>query len=199
VSPATYTNYVSSSPKQQKKTIMQTMQQSTSKSTNQGATAKRRRRKFTYPPESGELSYRLSITVRRYPPTQEEEDLAQEIPETALVAAQAYLLTTQPGPGDPWEHMHRAAIKSLGLVENRLRKHSPEKKSTRYEDKGKKNTKYQSSQSQTNDSSGDEKRSARREDARNIIAQTRVNNARYAWKEEDYEDDEKEMGALCFT
>jgi hypothetical protein len=26
-----------------------------------------------------------------------------------------------------------------------------------------------------------------------------VKNARYAWKEENYEDDEKEMGALCFT
>jgi hypothetical protein len=29
--------------------------------------------------------------------------------------------------------------------------------------------------------------------------QASVNNARYAWKEENYEDDEKEMGALCFT
>jgi hypothetical protein len=37
------------------------------------------------------------------------------------------------------------------------------------------------------------------EDARNIIAQTRVNKAHYAWNEENYEDDEKEMGALCFT
>jgi hypothetical protein len=32
-----------------------------------------------------------------------------------------------------------------------------------------------------------------------IIAQARVSNARYAWKEENYEDDKKEMGALCFT
>jgi hypothetical protein len=37
------------------------------------------------------------------------------------------------------------------------------------------------------------------EDARNIIAQKKVNKARYAWKEENYEDDKKEMGALCFT
>jgi hypothetical protein len=95
--------------------------------------------------------------------------------------------------------MHQAAIRSLGLVEDRLRKHSPEKKTTRYEDKGKESVKYQSSQSQTSDSSGDEKRRARWEDARNIIAQTRVNNACYAWKEENYEDNEKEMGALCFT
>jgi hypothetical protein len=61
------------------------------------------------------------------------------------------------------------------------------------------NIKYQPSQSQTSDSSDDEKRRAQRKDARNIITQTRVNNARYAWNEENYEDDEKEMGALCFT
>jgi hypothetical protein len=54
--------------------------------------------------------------------------------------------------------MHQAAIRSLGLVEDRLRKHSPEKKMTRYEDRGKENVKYQSSQSQTSDSSGDKKR-----------------------------------------
>jgi hypothetical protein len=132
-------------------------------------------------------------------PSDGEEDFLQETPEAALVAAQAYLLTTQPEPGDPREHMHQATIRSLGLVEDRLRKHSPEKKMMRYEDKGKENIKYQSSQSQTSDSSGDEKGMTQREDVRNIIAQTRVNNARYAWKEENYEDEEKEMDTLCFT
>jgi hypothetical protein len=132
-------------------------------------------------------------------PSDEEENFAQEIAEAALVAAQAYLLTTQPEPEDPREHMHQAAIKSLGLVEERLRKHSSKKKSTYFEDKGKKNIKYQSSQSQTSDSSGDEKLKERREDARNFIAQARVNKEHYAWKEENYEDDEKEMGALYFT
>jgi hypothetical protein len=43
-------------------------------------------------------------------PSDEEEDFVQERPEAALVAAQAYLLTTQPKPGDPREHMHQAAI-----------------------------------------------------------------------------------------
>jgi hypothetical protein len=90
-------------------------------------------------------------------PSDEEEDFVRETPEAALVAAHEYLLTTQPEPGDPREHMHQAAIRSLGLVEDRLRKHSPEKKKTRYEDRGKENIKYQSSQSQTSDSSGDEK------------------------------------------
>jgi hypothetical protein len=43
-------------------------------------------------------------------PLDDEEDFVQETPEAALVAAQAYLLTTQPKPGDPREHMHQAAI-----------------------------------------------------------------------------------------
>jgi hypothetical protein len=103
-------------------------------------------------------------------PSDDEEDFVQETPEAGLVAAQAYLLTTQPEPGDLREHMHQAAIRSLGLVEDRLRKHSPEKKATYHKDKGKENFKHQPSQSQTSESSGDEKRRARREDARNIIA-----------------------------
>jgi hypothetical protein len=57
----------------------------------------------------------------------------QETPEATLVEAQAYLLTTQPEPGDPREHMHQAAIKSLRLVEDKLRQHSLGKKSTYYE------------------------------------------------------------------
>jgi hypothetical protein len=44
------------------------------------------------------------------PQQSEEEDSVQETPEAALVAAQAYLLTTQPKPGDPREHMHQSAI-----------------------------------------------------------------------------------------
>jgi hypothetical protein len=43
-------------------------------------------------------------------PLDDEEDFLQETPEAALVAAQAYLLTMQPEPGDPWVHMHQAAI-----------------------------------------------------------------------------------------
>jgi hypothetical protein len=123
----------------------------------------------------------------------------QETPEAALVAAQAYLLTTQPKPRDPREHIHQAAIRSLGLVEDRLRKHLPEEKATYHKEKRKEELKRQPSQNETSESSGDEKRQKWREDARNIIAQARVNKARQAWKEENYEDDEKEMGALCFT
>jgi hypothetical protein len=132
-------------------------------------------------------------------PSNNEEDFVQETPEAALVAAQAYLLTTQPKPGDPQEHMHQAAIRSLGLVEEKLRKHPLEEKATYHKEKRRENFKRRPSQSQTSKPSGDRKSMARREDLRNIIAQARVNNARYTWREENYKDDKKEMGALCFT
>jgi hypothetical protein len=80
-------------------------------------------------------------------PSDNAEDFVQETPEAALVAAQAYLLTTQPEPGDPREQMHQAAIRSLGLVEDMLRKHPSEKKATYHKDKGKENFKHQPSQS----------------------------------------------------
>jgi hypothetical protein len=85
------------------------------------------------------------------------------------------------------------------LVEDRLSKHLPEKKVTYYKKKQKEGLRHQPSQNETSESSGNEKHKKCKEDARNIIAQARVNKARHAWKEENYEDDEKEMGALCFT
>jgi hypothetical protein len=93
-------------------------------------------------------------------PSDEEEDFVQETLEAALVVAYANLLTMQPEPGDPREHMHQGAIRSLGLVEDRLRKHPLEKKATYHKDKGKENFKHQPSQSQTSESSGDKKRKA---------------------------------------
>jgi hypothetical protein len=54
-----------------------------------------------------EESYVKSLSEQQ---SEEEKDFVQETPEAALVAAQAYLLTTQPEPGDPREHMHQAAI-----------------------------------------------------------------------------------------
>jgi hypothetical protein len=132
-------------------------------------------------------------------PSDNEEDFVQETPEAALVAAQAYLLTTQPEPGDPRKHMHQATMRSLGLIEEKLSKYPPEEKAAYHKEKQKENFEHRPSQDQTSESSGNKKSKTRKEDARNIITQTRVNNARYAWREENYEDDEKEMGALCFT
>jgi hypothetical protein len=46
----------------------------------------------------------------------EVENIVQDTLEAALVAGNAYLLTTQPEPGDSRESMHQATIKSLGLI-----------------------------------------------------------------------------------
>jgi hypothetical protein len=101
----------------------------------------------------------------------EEEDFIQETPEAALVAAQAYLLTTRPEPRDPREHMHQAAIRSLGLIEDKLMGKLPEEKVTWGKERRKEEFKYKSSRNEPNDSSEDEKPQKRKEDARNIIAQ----------------------------
>jgi hypothetical protein len=85
------------------------------------------------------------------------------------------------------------------LVEDKLRGNLPDKKVTRHRERRKEEVKRKSSRNETSESSGDEKRQKRKEDARNIIAQARVNNSRYAWREENYKDNKKEMAALCFT
>jgi hypothetical protein len=54
-----------------------------------------------------EENYAKNLSAQQ---SEEEEDFVQETPEAALVAAQAFLLTTQPEPRDPREHMHQAAI-----------------------------------------------------------------------------------------
>jgi hypothetical protein len=66
-SPGAYINYVSLSLKLQKRTVMKIMQKSTRKSINQGATVKRRRRKFTSPAGSGELSCQVLTMGQKYP------------------------------------------------------------------------------------------------------------------------------------
>jgi hypothetical protein len=74
----------------------------------------------------------------------EEEDFIQDTPEAALVAAQAYLLTTQPEPGDPRENMHQAAIRSLRLVGDELKQKSLGREPTYYKHTGKRSQKSQS-------------------------------------------------------
>jgi hypothetical protein len=129
----------------------------------------------------------------------EEEDFIQEMPEAALVAAQAYLLTTQPEPGDPREHMHQAAIKSLGLVGDELKQKYLGRELTHREHTGRRRRKSQSPLTRRTNSPGRKDHETRRKDTRNIITQARVNKSRYAWDEENYKDEEKEMGMLCFT
>jgi hypothetical protein len=48
--------------------------------------------------QTREESYAKSLSAQQ---SEEEEDFVQETPKAALVAAHAYLLTTQPEPRDP--------------------------------------------------------------------------------------------------
>jgi hypothetical protein len=50
----------------------------------------------------------------------EHGNIITKTPEAALVAAQVYLFTTRPSPGDPREDMHRAALNGLKMVGNKL-------------------------------------------------------------------------------
>jgi hypothetical protein len=66
--------------------------------------------------------------------------------------------------------MHHAAIRSLGIVENKIRGKGPETKLTSHKDKQKEKFKYNFTQSEYSESSEEERRQKRKEDARNIIA-----------------------------
>jgi hypothetical protein len=77
------------------------------------------------------------------------------------------------------------------LVEDKLRGNLPKKKVTHHRERRKKEVERKASRNETSESSEDEKRQKRKEDARNIIAQARVNNSCYAWREENYEDNKK--------
>jgi hypothetical protein len=69
-------------------------------------------------------------------------------------------------------------IRSLGLVEEKLKCSISEKKSTHHSKKKKEEVKRKPSLNETSESPEDEISQKRKEDARNIIAQTRVNNSR---------------------
>jgi hypothetical protein len=91
-------------------------------------------------------------------PEEEEEDFMQETPEAALIAAQAYLLTTRPKPGDPRENMHQVTIRSLGIVEDKIRGKGPETKSTSYKGRRKEKFKHNVTRNESSESSKGERR-----------------------------------------
>jgi hypothetical protein len=65
-----YISYASLSLKQQKRIITKATKRLTCKLTIQGVTAKRKKKKFMFQPESGESSCQPSITAQRYPQIQ---------------------------------------------------------------------------------------------------------------------------------
>jgi hypothetical protein len=70
--------------------------------------------------EHGRRGNRLQNLDSSFLLINERGNIVPQTPEAALVAAQAYHLTTQPAPGDPRESMHQAAIKGLGLIGDKL-------------------------------------------------------------------------------
>jgi hypothetical protein len=76
--------------------------------------------------------------------------------------------------------MHRAAIRSLGIVESKIREKGLDTKSTIYKEKQKEKSRYNFTDNEYSESSEEERRQKRKEDARNIIAQARVNKSCHA-------------------
>jgi hypothetical protein len=105
--------------------------------------------------QSREERYSRSITPQL---EEEEENFVQETPEAALIAAQAYLLTTRPEPGDPREDMHQAAIRSLGIVEDKIMGKGPEAKLTSYKERRKEQFKHKITRNESSESSEEERR-----------------------------------------
>jgi hypothetical protein len=121
----------------------------------------------------------------------EQGNIIPKTPEAALVAAQAYLHTTRPSPGDPREHMHWAALQGLKMVGNKLSAKEEEAHCNKGTHKPRSPRRHNSprhrsgSRRSRTPSPGRYNKGTRR---------SRTPNKTY-----DYEDDEKEMGAPCFT
>jgi hypothetical protein len=111
------------------------------------------------------------------------------------MAAQMYLYTTRPSPGDPREHMHQAALQGLRMVGNKL----TAKEEEAYRNKGthKPRSPRRHSSPQRRSGSLRSRSSSPRHHKSPKHGGTR--RSRTPTKAYDYEDDEKEMGASCFT
>jgi hypothetical protein len=125
----------------------------------------------------------------------EQGNIIPKTPEAALVAAQTYLYTTRPSLGDPREHMHQAALQGLRMVGNKL----TTKEEEAYRNKGThkpRSPRRQSSPRRRCSSRRSRSSSPRHHKSRKHGGTRR---SRTPTKAYDYEDDEKEMGASCFT
>jgi hypothetical protein len=121
----------------------------------------------------------------------EQGNIMPKIAEEALVATQTYLYTMQPNLGDPKEHMHRATLQGLRLVgakeeEAHRNKGTHKPRSPHYHSSPRLRSRSRRSRSP----SPKYYKSPRHGGTR----RSQSPNKAY-----DYEDDEKEMGAPCFT
>jgi hypothetical protein len=125
----------------------------------------------------------------------EQGNIIPKTPEAALLAAQAYLHTTRPNLGDPREHMHRAALQGLNMVGNKLLA----KEEEAYRNKG--THKPRSPRCHNSPRHKSSNRLSRTPSPRRHRSTKHggTQRSRTPSKAYDYEDDEKEMGASCFT
>jgi hypothetical protein len=111
------------------------------------------------------------------------------------VAAQIYLYTTRPRPGDPRKHMHSAGLQGLRIVGNKL----TAKEEEAHRNKGAhkpRSPRHHNSPRHRSGSQRSRSPSPRRHESPKHGGTRRSRNPTKAC---DYEDDEKEMGASCFT
>jgi hypothetical protein len=120
----------------------------------------------------------------------EHGNIIPKNPEAALVAAQAYLFTTRPSPGDPREDMHGAALNGLKMVGNKL--------SAKEEEAYHKKETHKPRSPRCHNSPG-RRSSSRRSRSPSPKQHEGTRKSRSPNRRHGYEDDEKEMGASCFT
>jgi hypothetical protein len=125
----------------------------------------------------------------------EQGNIIPKTPEAALVAAQAYLHTTRPNPGDPREHIHWAALQGLKMVGNKL----SAKEEEAYRNKGIQKPRSPRRHNIPRHRSGSRRSRTPSPGRHNSPKHKGTRRSRTPNKAYDYEGDEKEMGALCFT
>jgi hypothetical protein len=122
-------------------------------------------------------------------------NIIPKTPEAALVAAQTYLYTTRPSLGDPREHMHPAALQGLRMVGNKL----TAKEEEAYRNKGTHKPRSPRRHSSPWRRSGSRRSRSPSPRHHKSPKHGGTRRSRTPTKAYDYEDDEKEMGASCFT
>jgi hypothetical protein len=148
--------------------------------------------------ENLEYSKRQSISKNldsSFLSVDEQGNIIPKTPKAALVAPQAYLHTTRPNPGDPREHMHQAALNGLKMVGNKLSAKEEEAYRSKRTHKPRSPRRHNSPRHRSGSRRSRTPSPERHDNSKN----KGTRRSRTPSKKRDYEDDEKEMGAPCFT
>jgi hypothetical protein len=143
--------------------------------------------------ENLEYSERRSLSKKlnsSFLSVNEQGNIIPKTPEAALVAAQTYLYTTRPSPGDPREHMDREALQGLRMVGNKL----TSKEEEAYRNKGTHKPRSPCCQSSPRHRSGSRRSRSPSPRHHKSPKHGGTRRSRTPTKAYDYEDDKKEMG-----